>query len=269
MQASRNSLDLKLLRISHHRQRNFSRDSINWCFIQKFSEKIQIFDFVSALIVFVKKQRLKKLEKFSNFRNVYQRESDFNWITNYEICFHESLICWIRNEHNSLNIEELMKKKIRCKLAWQNQSDVWRRDYVWMRKEFLNQTFFFISSKKKMINQIFCILFIHDLKFRDEKNKSLIYYNVLLNLKRSRFKRISNIINDMIELKNWRNEIARNSRNLKANKMYDISNVIRSIHVIFSEFEHYYVNNYVNWNTYIIVYDENFLKNEIRRVQNY
>jgi hypothetical protein len=123
--------------------------------------------------------------------------------------------------------------------------------------------------EKKMIKQIFCILFIHDLKFRDKRNKSVIYYDVLLNLKRSRFKKISNVINDMIELKNWKNEIARNSRNLKTNKIYDISNVVWNVHVVLSEFEHYYVNNYVNWDTYNIVYDENFLKNKIKRVQNY
>jgi hypothetical protein len=51
--------------------------------------------------------------------------------------------------------------------------------------------------------------------------------------------------------------------------MYNISNVIQSVHVIFSEIEHYYVNNYVNWNTYNIVYDENFLKNEARRAEKY
>ncbi len=52
-----------------------------------------------------------------------------------------------------------------------------------------------------MIDQILCILFIHDLKLRDEKNKSLTYCDVLLNLKRSRLKEISNVISGMIELK--------------------------------------------------------------------
>jgi hypothetical protein len=57
----------------------------------------------------------------------------------------------------------------------------------------------------------------------------------------------------MIELKIWKNEIAKNFKNLRANKMYNIFNVIRSVHVIFNETEHYYVNNYVKLNTYDIV----------------
>ncbi len=57
--------------------------------------------------------------------------------------------------------------------------------------------------------------------------------------------------------------------NLKINKIYNISSVIQNVHVIFSEFERYYVNNYVNWDTYNTIYDEKFLKSEIARVNMY
>jgi hypothetical protein len=219
--------------------------------------------------VFVKENKLKRNEKSSNLRDNYRRESNSQWILNYEVCLHDSIICLIRTRHNSFDMTELVKKKMRCKSCWQNRIDIWRRDYVWIQKDFSNQIYSSIFFENKSIEQILCIIIIKNARFRDEKNKSLIYYNVLLNVKRSRHKKIFNEINEMIELKNWRNEIAKNLKNLKANRMYNISSVIQSVHVILSETEHYYVNNYVNWNRYNIVYDENFLKSEARRAEKY
>jgi hypothetical protein len=171
---------------------------------------------------------------------------------NYDVCFHKSITCWIRNEHNFLNTKELIKKKIQSKFDWQNQTENWRRDYVWIQKEFFDQTFFSFF-KKKLIDQIHCIFIIRDSNARNHKNKSLTYTDVMLNIKRSRHKEVFNLINEMIELKNWRDEIARNLKNLRINRIYNISIVIQSAHVILSESEHYYVNNYVNWDTYNII----------------
>jgi hypothetical protein len=171
---------------------------------------------------------------------------------NYDVCFHESITYWIRNEHNFFNTKEVIKKKIRFKSNWQNQTENWRRDYVWIREEFFDQTFFSFFEKK-LINQIHCIFIIRDSDVRNHKNKSLTYTNVMLNIKRSRHKKVFNLISEMIKLKNWRDEITRNLKNLKINRIYDISIVIQSAHVIFSESEHYYVNNCVNWDTYNII----------------
>jgi hypothetical protein len=270
-QASRDSLNLKLIEIisrsiNQFSRRNSSQNSIHWCSIRKLDVKIRISDLTSIAVVFVREQRLKKTKESSNSRIRFQRESDFNWFMNYDVCLHELITCWIRNEHNSLNMKELIKKKIRSKSNWQNQIENWRRDYVWIREEFFDQTFFSFFEKK-LIDQIYCIFIIRDSNVRNHKNKSLTYTNVMLNIKHSRHKRIFNLINEMIELKNWRDEIARNFKNLKVNKIYDISIVIQSAHVTLNEFEHYYVNNYVNWDTYNIIYDENFLKKRIKRVE--
>jgi hypothetical protein len=272
--SSRDSLNLKLLRITstsnnRYQRMNSSQSSIHWCLIQELNEKIQISDLIAALTVFVRENRLKRNEKSSDSRDNYRRESDSQWILNYEVCLHDSIICWVRTKHNFLDMNELVEEKMRCKSRWQNRIDIWRRDYVWIQKDFSNQTYSSISFENRSIEQILCIIIIKNTKFRDEKNRSLTYCDVLLNVKRSRHKRVSNEISEMIELKNWRDEIARNSKNLRANRMYNISSVIRSVHVVFSETEHYYVNNYVNWDTYNTVYDENFLKNEVRRAEEY
>jgi hypothetical protein len=51
-----------------------------------------------------------------------------------------------------------------------------------------------------MIDQILCILTIRNSKRRDNKNKSQNYNDVLLNIKNSRNKDMSNEINEIIEL---------------------------------------------------------------------
>jgi hypothetical protein len=215
-------LNLKLIKIilrsiNQFSQRNSSQSSIHWCSIRKLDVKTRISDLTLIAIVFVKEQRLKRTKESSNSRTRFQRESDSNWIMNYDVCLHESITCWIRNEHNFLNTKKLTKKKIRSKLDWQNQTENWRRDYVWIREEFFDQTFFSFFEKK-LIDQIHCIFIIRDSDVRNHKNKSLTYTNVMLNIKRSRHKKIFNFISEMIELKNWSDEIARNLRNLKINK---------------------------------------------------
>jgi hypothetical protein len=224
--ASRDLLNLKLIEIisrsiNQFSRRNSSQNSIHWCSIRKFDVKTRIFDLTSIVVVFVREQRLTRTKESSNSRIRFQRESDFNWIMNYDVCLHKSITCWIRNEHNALNTKELIRKKIRSKSNWQNQTENWRRDYVWIRKEFFDQTFFSFFEKK-LIDQIHCIFIIRDSDVRNHKNKLLTYTDVMLNIKRSRHKRILNLINEMIELKNWRDEIARNLKNLRVNKIYDI-----------------------------------------------
>jgi hypothetical protein len=141
--ANKNSLNLKLIKIisrsiNQFSQRNSSQNSIHWCSIRKLDVKIRISDLTSIAIVFIREQRLKRTKESSNSRIRFQRESNSNWIMNYDVCLHESITCWIRKEHNFLNTKKLIKKKIRSKFDWQNQIQNWRRDYVWIRKEFFD-----------------------------------------------------------------------------------------------------------------------------------
>ncbi len=127
--SSRDSLNLKFLRIistsnNRYQRMNFSQSLIHWCLIQKLNEKIQIFDLIAALTMFVRENRLKRNEKSSDSRDNYRRESDFQWILNYEICLHDSIICWIRTRHNSLDMNELIEEEMRCKSRWQNRIDI-------------------------------------------------------------------------------------------------------------------------------------------------
>jgi hypothetical protein len=78
-----------------------------------------------------------------------------------------------------------------------------------------------------------------------------------------------NEINEMIELRAWKQKSLSNLKSLDCHRFYDVSVVIRSVHVMSNERNDYYVNNYSNWNTYNIVYDEDFLQSDSRRVKSY
>ncbi len=123
--------------------------------------------------------------------------------------------------------------------------------------------------RNRTIDQILCILTIRNSERRDNKNKSQNYNDVLLNIKNSRNKDMSNEISEMIELNDWKKKMFRNFRNLEINRFYIVTNVIRSVHVVFNDRDFYYVNNYINWEIYNTMYDEIFLKSEIRRTMNY
>jgi hypothetical protein len=41
-----------------------------------------------------------------------------------------------------------------------------------------------------------------------------------------------------------------------------MSSILRSAYVISNEWNEYYVNNYIDWNTYNIAYDNDFMKKD-------
>jgi hypothetical protein len=230
---------------------------------------MNISNLIFALIVFIRERRRALDHLMTDSRNKYRREKDFIWVEKFEICLHDFITCWISKKHNSFDSKDLSKKKIRCKLNWQNKFDTWRRDFVWAQEAISNEEIVSKTIRNRTIDQILCILTIRDSERRDNKNKSQNYSDVLLNIKNSRNKDMSNEISAMIELNDWKKEVFRNFKNLEINRFYIVTNVIRSAHVVFSDRDFYYVNNYINWKIYNTMYDETFLKSEIRRAMNY
>jgi hypothetical protein len=172
-------------------------------------------------------------------------------------------------KHNLFDSNNLSKKKIRCKLNWHNKFDTWRRDFVWAQKIISNEKIVSRTIRSQTIDQILCILTIRNSERRDNKNKSQIYSDVLLNIKNSRNKNVSNEINEMIELNDWKKKMFKNLKNLEVNRFYTVTNVIENAHVLFNDWDFYYVNNYIDWETYNTMNDETFLKSEISRAMNY
>jgi hypothetical protein len=220
---------------------------------------------ISVLIIFIREQRrttndmqeMKEIDK-------YRRESNSSWMKNLYVNLHEFLTCWIRNEQDSSNMKNLIEEKVRCKSNWQNKIDHWRRDYVWVQKQTS-----FDALHDKLIEQIQVILTIENSRRVINQTKLNIYFEVLLNLMRSRNKNISNEIFDMIELQSSSKKIFKNSRRFETKRFYDMSSILRNAHVISNERNKYYVNNYIDWNTYNIVYDNDFMRKDKIKINLY
>ncbi len=87
------------------------------------------------------------------------------------------------------------------------------------------------TIQNRTIDQNLCILTIRNSERRNNKNKSQIYSDLLLNIKSSRYKDVSNEINKMIELNDWKKEMFKKFKNFEINRFYTVTNVIRSAHV--------------------------------------
>ena len=105
-------------------------------------------------------------------------------------------------------------------------------------------------------------------KRRDSQSKSIQYCEILLRMMRSQNSR-SNDIFEMMKIQLWINKEIENQRTLENNQMYDMTAIQRSVHVIFNEKKDYYVNNYVNWDSYNTIYNFNFLKIDVRRAKTF
>jgi hypothetical protein len=108
---------------SHVRRWNSIMNSKYWCWIIDFVVMLKISNLILNLIAFVKEKRRIANDHLNISENKHRREKDSTWMNNWYVSIHDSLICWIRNEHDLMNIKKLMKKKMRCKSQWQNKHD--------------------------------------------------------------------------------------------------------------------------------------------------
>ncbi len=244
---------------------NSVKNSRQWCLINDLAKWMNMSKLISALTVFIKKKRrttndMQKMRKIDKYR----RESNSSWVKNLYVNLHDFLTCWIRNEQDSSNMKNLIEEKIRCKSNWQNKFDHWRRNYVWMQKQTS-----FDALNDKLIKQIQVIMTIENSKKVINQTKSNIYFEVLLNLMRSRNKDISNEIFDMIELQSWSKKIFKNSKRLDVKRFFDMSSILRSAHMISNKRNEYYVNNYIDWDTYNIAYDNDFMRKDKIKINVY
>ncbi|MCJ1466077.1 hypothetical protein MMC07_004696 [Pseudocyphellaria aurata] len=130
-------------------------------------------------------------------------------------------------------MDRLVKKIVRCKPNWQNIPGHWRRDYVWVQEHENEADKYSASSiKGKQIGQLQVIV----------TGKGI------------------NKTTGMLELQSWHKSTTTNPRTLGAIKFYDMTAILRSVHVVPDDKNGYYVNNYADWDTYNTVYDDTFLE---------
>ncbi len=123
------------------------------------------------------------------------------------------------------------------------------------------------SLNEKIFNYLNLIITVLNHK-KLNSNKSSIYIEILIKHFRKRYQELSHEIHDMIKMKNWLINLIRNSWKLEAHWFYWLTNVIRSAHVMLmnENMNIYYVNNYIDWNQYNTLYNEDFLKKKRQKM---
>ncbi len=81
----------------------------------------------------------------------------------------------------------------------------------------------------------------------------------------------------MMKIKHWSKQIFKNSCFINDRKFYNMLIILRSLHVVSTitkwkkvkQKDFFYINNFIDWNTYNIFYNEDFLTNEMRAVEKF
>jgi hypothetical protein len=99
----------------------------------------------------------------------------------------------------------------------------------------------------------------------DNKNVPVQYTGVLIELLRLRDNGRVHDVHGMVEVEDWPQVRSQNPHNIGHRCFFDMSTILRSAHIIPTGTTGlYYVNNYVDWDHYNIIFDPEFLVNGIR-----
>ena len=166
-------------------------------------------------------------------------------------------------------MDELVREKVRCKPGWQNKPGYWRRDYVWVQEHANESDEYSRSSiNGKLVSQVQVVITIQDLDRRTMQNGPVTYCGALIKLLRPWSKGIDKTTG-MLELQPWRSSTANHPRVLGAIRFYEMSAILRSVHVVPDDGTGYYVNNYVDWDTYNTIYADTFFTDGVQKARQY
>lgn len=223
----------------------------------------EIPDFIDSLAVFVREQRNKRDGIHTSSGLLERRDRDPTWISEYYLAVHGALVCWKRAGADPDDMERRMKEYVRCSPNWQGNAGKWRRDHVWLQE--YTDSHGDISAKR--VGQLQLIVTILDPTRRDAKGKLATYTGALVKLLRPVDGGRPHRVHGMVEVKQWPVGNARRPRDLGAYRVYELSTISRSAHVIPAGgmgHDAFFVNNWIDWDQYNTLYDEDFLARGIR-----
>ncbi len=272
---SSRSLDLTQLKwdlseMNSNRWRNWFNNSQFWRIASEIAKTTHIENFLNELSIFIRESRCKKSEIKSNKYQMNQKEIDFFWINDYFISVHASIECWRHEDKDSTDFEKLTSKRIQCASAWQKQMLNWRRDYVYVQEYAENDqenSDIVEALNDKLMKQLQIIITVHDSLHQDDNEKSVQYSRTLIELLKLKNNEVLNALHDMIEVEQWLKNTVKKSWYLECQQFYNMSTILRSAHLISTESKKFfYVNNYINWDTFNILYEESFLKKKVQKM---
>ena len=81
----------------------------------------------------------------------------------------------------------------------------------------------------------------------------------------------------MMKVEHWSKQIFKNSCFINDRRFYNMLTILRSLHVVstitkrkrIKQKDFFYINNFIDWDTYNIFYDKDFLTNETKAVKKF
>ncbi len=262
-------LEWDLSEINLNQRWNWSNNSRFWCITSEIAKMTHIESFLNELSIFIRESWRKKSEIKSNKYQMNQKEIDFFWINDYFVSVHASIECWRCEDKDSTNSEKLTLKWIQCASAWQRQMLNWRRDYIYVQEYAENDqenSDIVEALNDKLMKQLQIIITVHDSLHQDDNEKSVQYSRVLIELLKFKNNEVLDALHDMIEVEQWSKNTVKKSRYLECQWFYNMNTILQSAHLISTESKKFfYVNNYIDWDTFNILYEESFLKKKVQK----
>ena len=218
-----------------------------------------------------KVERKKKCAKY-NVTKINRRKKNFLWMKNFFVRMHVFVKCWVKHDQNKENTKKLKEETVRCSSTWRKKIKNWRRDHVWMRNEFEDIRSNLVSNEStsfemKLSDQLQICVSIRDVKLMNAEKKDTLHYEALVKIFRLRSNESFDQIHEMFEVEHWLKSQVRNSRNLNHCRFYELFSITRSAHLISVtigreaeniDFKIWYVNNYIDWESYNTYYDSEY-----------
>ena len=138
-----------------------------------------------------------------------------------------------------------------------------------MQEQASDQTFIQHRPKVldgRLLGQLQLIVTVVDPKRQNDKNKALKYTEALIELFKWRNGGRVNDTHGMFEVKKWPVSSSKHPRKLGPLRFYKIPTVISCAHLVPANAlaTEFYVNNWVNWESYNTIYDPDFLDSNHR-----
>ena len=223
-------------------------------------------DFIDALAAFIRTSRYKfDLTSNDTIDRISPdiRERDPSWAGSYLVMLHGSLKCWKPTGHDPFDGDQMIKEAVRCAPDWQGKPEDWRRDHVWVQ-EYDTRTEQPININGKLVGQLRLVVTILDHERRDTAGRHLRYTAALVDEMQLLNNGQPHKVHGMIEVEPSLESQAKNPRKLGHRRFYEMSNVIRSAHVVPAGKGRSYINNYIDWDQYNTLYDVDFINNGMR-----
>ena len=229
-------------------------------------------DFLAALAVFLREKRksLDNTDEMTDFSD--DRESDPTWAGEFFVGIYSSMTSYICSGRDGgmdgSNIGQLVEQHIRCTWNWRN-TGVSRRDTIWIQEtepDLGYQNNGGAKGSGRSIGRLILLFIVIDHERKDDQNKYRRYSGVFLERLKWRNQGLPFQSHGMLEVEVQPASKSLHTRKLGARRAYDISVVIRSARLVPKDpqLTTFYVNNFIDWDQYNTIYEEDFISSGIR-----